>query len=79
MRTMFEKEHLSYEPLTEMDRKQKGMVRGIKCLGDDKLDKQKKKRKKGSFVHMNELSMLLAKANNPSICALDPTPSSLPT
>lgn len=78
MRTTFQKEYKSYQSLTEMDRNQKGVVKGIKCFRYDKLDKErKKKREKVSFVPMNKLSTLLAKTNNPSICALDPTPASL--
>ena len=44
-------------------------------LRDDKLNIDWKKN--GSLVPMNELSKLLAKANNPSICAVDRTPTGL--
>jgi len=54
----------------------RGSSQKCQMLRDDKLNVDWKK-KKGSLVPMNELSKLLAKANNPSICALDRTPTGL--
>ena len=76
MKTTFGNKYPFHECFDWNEQESEVVVKSVKCLEKTNWI-QTGGKKKGSLVPMNELSKLLAKANNPSICALDPTPTGL--